>query len=394
MAGGAASDEALLERALALIPTLEARAAETEGLRRLPDATVADLHAAGLFRLFRPERYGGIEAPFGAFIAVGAALGRGCGSTSWVLNNLVSHNWMLGYWPREAQDAVWGGEPEALVGSGLIFPAGKARRVPGGHRLTGRWPFSSGIDQSAWCMLAGMAEAEGGGPPEHRLFVLPAADYAVLDTWDAMGLAGTGSKDVVADAAFVPEHLSVPATVGKGGPHPGSAANPGPLYRLTWYAMFSFVNAATVLGIAQGAIERFTQATRGRLATYTGKGLAELATMQMRIAEAATLADAAETIMLRDCAEAMRMAEAGDPPSILDRTRWRRDGAFAAQMAVKAVDLICAGAGGSAIHEQHPLQRALRDIHAASGHIGVSWDLNGTMYGRVALGLPADFPLL
>jgi len=106
------------------------------------------------------------------------------------------------------------------------------------------------------------------------------------------------------------------------------------------------------------------------------------------------LIDAAETLMLKDCDEAMGIAASGRQASDEEKTRWRRDGAFATRMCVRGVDLLFAGAGGSAIAETHPLQRALRDIHAAQGHIGLNWDLNGTMYGRVALGLDPDFPLL
>jgi len=113
----------------------------------------------------------------------------------------------------------------------------------------------------------------------------------------------------------------------------------------------------------------------------------------MRLAEAATLVDAAETVLLKDCDEAWAIAEAGRVPELVDRARWRRDGAYAAQLAARAVDIVFAGTGGGAIHEAHPLQRALRDIHAANGHIGVSWDLNGAVYGRVALDLAPEFPI-
>jgi 3-hydroxy-9,10-secoandrosta-1,3,5(10)-triene-9,17-dione monooxygenase len=385
-------DEMVL-RARALAPVLRERARRAEQLRRVPDETIADLLAAGLFTAFRPARYGGAEVPFRAMIELGAALARGCASTSWVYNNLVSHNWLLGYWPPEAQDEIWGAQPDALIGSGLVMAEGEVRRVEGGWRITGRWPFSSGIDPSDWVMLGGrVAPAEGAEPAPH-LFLVPKADYRILDTWHAMGLAGTGSKDVTMADGFVPARRGIPFATGNGGPHPGSAVNPGPLYRLPWYPVFSFVTAGTSLGIAQGAAQDFGAAIRSRLSTYSGKAIADLATLQMRLAEAATLVDAAETVLLKDCDEAMAVAAAGGPFDLVDRARWRRDGAYASQLAARAVDIVFAGAGGGAIHEDHPLQRALRDVHAANGHIGVSWDLNGGIYGRVALGLAPGFPL-
>ncbi|HUZ72821.1 MAG TPA: hypothetical protein VMU87_07540 [Stellaceae bacterium] len=389
----AASYDDLIQRARTLAPVLRERARAAEALRRLPDETIADLRATGLFKAFRPARYGGIEAPLRGFIELGALLATGCGSTSWVYNNLVSHNWMLGYWPPQAQDEVWGEDGGALVGSGLVMTAGSVRRVEGGWRLSGRWPYSSGVDPVVWLMLGSRFASEPGAAAEPHLFLVPRADYRVIDTWHVMGLAATGSKDVVVDDAFVPSHRAVATAVGRGGPHPGSAVNPGPLYRLPWLALFSFVTAGTSLGIAQGAVGDYGAATRGRLATYSGKALAELATAQIRLAEAATLVDAAETVLLKDCDEAMAIAAAGRGPALLDRARWRRDGAYAALLAARAVDIVFAGTGGGAIHEAHPLQRALRDVHAANGHAGVSWDLNGAIYGRVALGLAPDFPI-
>jgi 3-hydroxy-9,10-secoandrosta-1,3,5(10)-triene-9,17-dione monooxygenase len=384
----------LVARARLLVPVLRQRAAETEKLRRLPDATVADLQEAGLFRLFQPARYGGVEAPLRAFIDIGGTLGRGCGSTSWVFNNLVVHNWMLGYWPTQMQDEIWNADPHALIGSSFVFPGGHAEKVVGGYRLSGKWPFSSGIDASAWMMLAAPVNGSDGKAPEPRFFVVPKNDYRAIDNWHAMGLAGTGSKDVTVDNIFVPEHRTLAAADGKGAPHPGSKSNPGALYKLPWYALFGFVNGATALGIAQGAAEEFTAAMRARVATASGRQLADLATMQLRVAEAATQIDAAETLMLRDCGEAMRIAEAGKLASMDEKTRWRRDAAFAVRISIKAIDQLFAGAGGAAILDSHPLQRSLRDAHAAQGHIGLNWDANGTMFGRVALGLDPDFPLL
>ena len=379
----------LLANARALVPRLIARAADTERLRRLPDATVADLGAAGLWAAYRPARFDGAEIPIRGLIELGALLGSGCGSTSWVYNNLVVHNWMVGYWPEAAQEEIWGNTPDALIGSGLVMSAGRAHAVEGGFRLRGRWPFSSGIDFSTWVLLGGFAENQ-----EPRFYLVPRAEMSIIDTWQVMGLNGTGSKDVVVEDVFVPAHRSLPAAAARGGPHPGSVVNPGPLFRLPWYPILSFVTAGTSLGIAQGAVRDFGVAMRDRVATYSGRALADLPTLQLRIAEAATLVDAAEAVLLQDCGEADALAAADRLPEMESRARWRRDAAYAAQLAARAVDLVFAGSGGGAIHAEHPLQRALRDIHAANGHIGVNWDLNGALFGQVALGLTPEFSLL
>jgi len=384
------SFDELRARAEALVPVLRERAAKTEALRRLPDETIADLHRTGLFRMVQPRRYGGSELPPNAFVELGAIIGSGCGSTAWVLNNLASHHWMLGYWPQETQDEVWGPSPETLIGSAFIFPGGRARKVEGGYRLSGRWPFSSGVDPSQWNMIAGVVPDERTGASEYRVFLLPASDYSTVDTWYVSGLAGTGSKDVVVSDAFVPEHRTVSTEIGKGGANPGSALNPSPIFRLPWFALFGFVIAGPALGIAKGALEQYVAGTRTKLGTYTGRSLADFSTLQVHVAEAGALIDAAEAMMLRDCAEAMRYAEADQVPPMEDKVRWRRDAAYGARLCGEAVDIIFTAAGGGAIYESNPLQRAWRDIHAANGHYAVNWDANAISYGRVALGLPPD----
>jgi 3-hydroxy-9,10-secoandrosta-1,3,5(10)-triene-9,17-dione monooxygenase len=192
----------------------------------------------------------------------------------------------------------------------------------------------------------------------------------------------------------VPEHRTLGLDDSKTGAAPGTTVNPGPLYRLSRFGLSAIGICGTALGIAQAVVQDFTAATRNRVATYSGRSLADLATMQMRIAEAATLVDAAEVLLLKDCDEGMAIAQSDRLPTMEEQTRWRRDIAFACGLCTRAVDLVFAAAGGGAIFESNPLQRAHRDIHAAHGHIGLSWDFNATMYGRVALGLPADVPNL
>jgi 3-hydroxy-9,10-secoandrosta-1,3,5(10)-triene-9,17-dione monooxygenase len=165
------------------------------------------------------------------------------------------------------------------------------------------------------------------------------------------------------------------------------------LYKLPAISLFGFAIAGVSLGIARGAIHHFAETTRTRLSAYTGRNIADFTNMQVHLAEAAALADAAEAIVLRDCDEATRITEAGVVPSLDQRARYRRDGAFAATLCTKAVDLLFAATGGAAIYERNPIQRAFRDVHAANAHYTLNWDINGAIYGRVALGLPPDAAL-
>src|SRR2546430_17318027 len=136
---------AMVGKARALVPRLRDRAARTEELRHLPPETERDLHDAGLFRMLQPKRIGGAELDYIALIDCAELLGRADASVAWNLANLASHHWMLGMFEQPAQDLVWGGDPDVLIASSFIFPAGRASKVEGGYRLHGSWPFSSGV---------------------------------------------------------------------------------------------------------------------------------------------------------------------------------------------------------------------------------------------------------
>jgi 3-hydroxy-9,10-secoandrosta-1,3,5(10)-triene-9,17-dione monooxygenase len=385
----------LVARAEALVPILAERAPKAEALRRIPEESVADLHRTGLFRAFQPKSVGGSELDYGAFVDLCSILGRACGSTSWVYANLAVHHLMIGMWPAEAQDEIWGPSPDTLVGSSLVFPAGRAQRVDGGYRVSGRWPFSSGVDPCTWLMVGAMVAPDAKkSTPEARMLLVPQPEYGVIDTWHVAGLRGTGSKDVEVKDVFVPEHRTLAMDDTKGGPTPGSARNPGVLFRLPLMALFQFCITSPILGMAQGAVQGFIAKTRTRAASYTGAKVAELATIQVRLAEAAALVDSAELLMRNACAEAHRITEAGGVPTMEQKVRYRRDAAFSVRQCVRAVDLIMEVYGGGGLYDHQPIQRAWRDIHAGAAHISFAFDAVGATYGKVMLGLGVDNALL
>ena len=383
--------EEALARARELVPRLRARAANAEELRRCPDETVRELNDSGLMRLLQPRRVGGSEADWVALIDVSSELARGCGSTAWNWANWAVHHWMLALWPRQCQDEVWGADPAVLIASAIMFPPGKATRIAGGYRLSGRWPFSSGVDSSAWDMMGAVVEGTG----ELRMFVVPREDYRIIDNWHVLGLRGTGSKDVEAKDIFVAEHrtLAVDATKG-GATHPGAAANPAPIFRIPLFAALPHMLTGIPLGIAQGAYDIYLEGMRGRASRYSGKSLADMTAVQMKIAEAGACIDTARLVLRSHCNSAQTIAERGEVPDVMTKATWRRDGAFAAQLCGRAMDIIFKSAGATGLYDDQPLQRAFRDLHAANAHISMMWDAQATTFGRVALGLPCDNPTL
>ncbi len=380
-------------RARQLIPTFTGRANRTERERRLSQETIADLHASGLLRILQPRAVGGAELPYECLSRVTATLARGCGSTAWVYANLANHHFMLALWPAEAQQEIWGADANALIASALMFPPGQATVVPGGYRLSGRWKFSSGIDACTWTMVGGIASADGE-LPDYRVFLLPAADYRVIDTWYAAGLRGTGSNDVEVSDVFVPEHRTLAVRLMKGCAAPGAALHPGALYRLPVFDMFPYVVASVALGVAQGAVECFTEETRHRVTSYSTTLLADHATTQARLGEAAAAVDAAERLLIGNCQHAMSLAERTEVPSVADKIKLRRDGAYAARLCTRAVDVLFEVGGAEYLYDDKPMQRFFRDIHAAQSHYALAWDVAAATTGKHMLGIAPDLPTL
>lgn len=382
---------AMLARAEALIPQLRDRATRTEELRRLPPETERDLHDAGLFRIVQPKRVGGSEFDYVALVDCAEQLGKGDASVAWNLVNLASHHWMLGMFNRGAQDMVWGGDADALIASSFIFPAGRARKVDGGYRLRGSWPFSSGVASCEWNMLGSVVasddEADG---IEYRIFLVPKKDYRILDTWNAAGLRGTGSNDVEVRDAFVAESSTIAVSDLAGGPTPGSIVNPNPLYTLPVFSLFPYVLSGVALGNAQACLDDYIEIARHRASTYNRTKLGDLQSTQIKIAEASAKIDAARLIMRSNCLEAMAAARRGEISDMAVKTRLRRDGAYSVNLCTEAVSLLFAASGARGLFTTGPLQRQFRDAHAINSHIAFNFDVAGTNYGRVALSLPSE----
>jgi 3-hydroxy-9,10-secoandrosta-1,3,5(10)-triene-9,17-dione monooxygenase len=334
---------------------------------------------------------GGSEFDYVALVDCADALGQGDASVAWNFANLASHHWMLAMFDPRAQDLVWNQNPHALIASSFIFPAGRAKKVEGGYRLSGRWPFSSGVDCSEWTMLASVVSSDDEADGiEYRIFLLNKADYTIIDTWNATGLRGTGSNDVEVDDAFVAEAMTVAVNDLAGGPTPGSAVNPNALYALPVFSLFPYVLSGVALGNAQACLDDYVDVARHRASTYNRARVGDLQSTQIKIAEASAKIDAARLIMRSTCIEAMADARRGHVPDTAAKTKLRRDGAFSVNLCTEAVSLLFAASGARGLYTSGALQRQFRDAHAINSHLAFNFDAAGTNYGRVALGLPSE----
>jgi 3-hydroxy-9,10-secoandrosta-1,3,5(10)-triene-9,17-dione monooxygenase len=383
----------MVRRARDLAPQLSERVTECERLRRMPDATERDLHELGLFRIAQPTRVGGADLDVGIFVDVCSEIAKVCPSTAWNVGNLAAHHWMLGYFSPEAQDELWDVSPDVLIATSLAFPCGKGRKVDGGFLIGGRWPFSSGVDNSDWNMLA-VTVREGDQLVDQRFALLHCSQYEIIDNWYALGLCGTGSKDVAAHEVFVPEHRTAPIATMTGGPHPGSGLNPSPLFRLPLLAIGTNVLTGVALGCAQGAYDGYVGAARKRNTTYTGTPVGAFQAVQIKVAEASALIDAAALTMRHNCRHATDLATAGLVPSLEDKLRYRRDGAWTVQQCREAVDTLMGLSGAGGLYDTADMQRFFRDMHAIAAHIMYAFDVQATMFGQHALGIPGPSPVL
>ncbi len=364
------------------------RALEIEQARRVPGDLADMMRQAGLFRVMQPARHGGFEYGFDVFVEMVATIASGDGSTGWAYSLGASHQWLIGYWPPEAQHDVWRDDTDAIA-AGSYAPAGKAEPHAGGYRLSGRWSFASGCDNAQWALLGGMIPL-----PEGRaagFFLAPRRDFEIDDDWNPMGLAGTGSKTIVVADAFVPGHRVVTFKDLLTGSAPGSTASANPLYRQPMLAVLPFCLVSPALGMARGALKTFVEqvggrATRGAVAGGHNR-MAEFATVQMRVAEAAASIDAAELMIGRDIRETREIVGAGRTVDVDLRMRNRLTHSFATRLLVQAVDAVFLAGGGSTLGLHHPVQRFWRDIHAVSSHISLNWDSVSAMYGQHVFGL-------
>ncbi|MFD9245679.1 acyl-CoA dehydrogenase family protein [Streptomyces sp. NPDC059556] len=221
-----------------------------------------------------------------------------------------------------------------------------------------------------------------------RTFLVPRTEYRVDDVWDTVGLRGSGSNDVVVEDVFVPEHRALsfgPVTALE---VPGHELNPEPLYRLPYAGVFTTTISTPIVGIAEGAFDAYTEATRQRIRVSYGQKVAEDPFAQVRIARAASDIDASWLQLTRNMGEMYGLAEQGAEIPMELRTRTRRDQVLATERAVAAVDLLMENSGGNAMRTgPGAVQRAWRDAHTGRGHAANDPERALVMYGQSALGI-------
>lgn len=377
---------ALLDAACGLVPTLRERGQKISETRHVPEEVMDLLSKAGLMQLLRPAKYGGAEVSPDVVFHIARELAKGDGSTAWVYAVTNSHDHFIGFFPKEVQDAYWSSETPLSASS--YMPVGKAATAQGGFRLTGKWSFSSGIENSGWVVvgaIVGMLPGERPAP-DLRFFLLPRSDYTVHDDWHVMGLRGTGSKTVVIEDVFVPDARILSNEDIKHGTTPGTKVHADPIYHASAWPLFGFCILAPAAGLVQGSYDIVLEQVRARAAKPDPGFEARKAAVFMKLAEVSAQIDAATLLFDRGMAETVRLMTSGQPLPVELKARNRRDQTFGTAMLRQAMATLLSMVGGSGMHENNHVQRAFRDLQALSAHPGGNWEVASIGYGSVLTG--------
>lgn len=370
-----------------VVDPLKGTVDESESLRRLTDRAVALLHESGATRLVSPARFGGDELSPRALVEAERVIAHGSPAASWVLMVTGAHTFIAGRLPAQGQDDLFGVDPGMLI-PGVPSPRGTCTPTDGGYLLNGRWPYASGADHGDWVMVGsrGVPNAQGERC-RSQLVVIPKSDVVIDDTWFTLGMRGTGSKDIVLDEVFVPDHRAVNMAEAMAGTVPDIDV---PLYRLPIPATLSTMLLGTIVGMAERGLELFIEQARTRRDAYTGASKVDSALVQQRVAEASGEISCAWLLTQQSC-DLLESAMDRDGPMPIDaRAQVRWNVSYAGELCRRAVDRLYAGAGAGAAHDGNVLQAVFRDINTGTHHAMLDFDTSIETQGRYLLGLPLD----
>lgn len=363
------SPEELVERARAMIPVLQARARQTTAGRKVPDETIAEMQAAGFFRVLQPKRWGGYEMHPNVFFDILKLIAEGCMSTGWVYGVVGCHPYELALFSDRAQTEVWGNDTSVLVSSSYQ-PVGKVEHTEGGFYLSGRWGFSSGSQHCQWVLLGALVPPKvEGEAPDMRTFLVPRADYRIDETWDTFGLQGTGSHDVVVERAFVPDYRTHRAADGFLCTNPGQQENSAPLFSLPWAQIFVRSVSSAALGGTRAAINAALQIARDRVSTNTGKASKTDPMLMAAIARAHAQLGEMEATLTASFDAALAKANRGEAMTMPERALNRYQSSTVVRRCAALIDEIMPLLGGRAIYMSSPIIQPWLDINAARAHV-------------------------
>lgn len=373
-----------------LLDTVAARAADTEAQRRLPADLAAELAQADCFRLLVPRSLGGAEVDVATLFATLEQLGRADAATGWCVMIGGTTALISAWLPEDHARKIWA-DPDVITG-GVFAPMGKAVVDGDDYLVSGRWAWASGSANCAW-LLGGAVIQDGGemrrlpnGAPDHRMMVMRGSEVELIDTWDALGMRGTGSGDMAASHVRVPQGRSVSFIT-------DTPRETGPLYRFAPFGLLALGIAAVASGNALGAMDDLQALSLAKKGQGSSRTLAERGVVQADYAAAHADLQAARALVMAEIAAAWGHVVAGDALDLPQRARLRLAATRLTQVSARVAAKMHELAGGTSVYASHPLNRRFRDAHVATQHVMVA-PPTLELAGRVLLGLPADASML
>ncbi|MFC7962726.1 acyl-CoA dehydrogenase family protein [Rhodococcoides kroppenstedtii] len=376
----------VLDNLRALLPDLRAGAAANEQARRLSDDTVAALRRAGAFRIAAPTRFGGLETNLRTMLDVSSTIAEGDGGASWVTTLSNINHWALGLFDERAQAEVYADGPDVVI-SGVVSPTATARRVEGGYRVSGQWPYASASLHATWCTGGVVVLDEDDSVLDQGMALIPSSDYTVDDTWYVAGMRASGSNTVVADDVFVPEHRMLSMMGAFSGSYVAERTDSA-FARSAFGPMLVMVLVGPQLGMGRAALDLVTTKAAEKSLAYTVfERQADSVAFQMMVAEAALKIDTAHLHAHRAADDVMRWAEAGVYPDLVSRARVRGDAAVALRSVTEALNILLDATGAGAFADVNALQRIWRDSNVGARHAVMLPRVSVETYGKALLGV-------
>lgn len=381
----AENQQDLVGRARSVFPILRQNAEKSDVERRVADESIAALDEAQLFATIVPRRWGGQGASMETLIRVCEEVSKACPSTGWVHYIASVGAWIGSLMPDQAQREIFANGP--IRQCGVAMPGGKAQRVDGGYRVTGRWPYASGSLHAQWASVTVALNEAAQGWFEFASIWVPIDKVRIEDTWQVAGMRGTGSNTLVLDDVFVPEHMVMPPDV-KGLDAPRRELSGEPSDRWTFRSFIVASSCGAFIGIAQGMLDEIIQgAGKRRIAYTTYARQDESSVFQRDVGECALKIDAARTLALKAAREIDQAALEGRTIELNNRARIRAETSFVAQLCREAAETIMSLGGASAFANSNMLQRHWRDISVIARHGFIVLNPALELYGRNLLGV-------
>jgi 3-hydroxy-9,10-secoandrosta-1,3,5(10)-triene-9,17-dione monooxygenase len=374
----------LVRRAESLQPLLAKNAPESDRNRRASEENIQAIAEAGLFKLMVPKRYGGYEGTLRSHMEVSAALAEACGGTAWVTALINGCAWFTSLFAKQAQDEVFGADPNARV-AGVFSPASKVRRVDGGLVMSGKWYFSSGSLHSTWAMLGIIEHDENGAFKAQYLGLVPMGEVTIEDTWFTTGMRGSGSNCIVGNDLFVPDHRLLSIMPALHGDYP-SPFKDEVAYRSAFGPVSSILLIAAQLGLGRAALKYVIERAPQRAIAYTSytKQTDSIA-FQMQVAEAALKINTAHLRAFYAADEIDEGARRNKELDYLTRCRIRADTGAIVTDITDALNTLLFAHGAGSFAETNPMQRWWRDSNTAARHAIILPAVGAELYGKALL---------